>query len=103
MVSKIIFIFLGFIILLSNSSSTNELTCIDCYANNQNDHCINESFSKSECCIEDKEACLKRNKYCTKNIKKSVYKVFTCPMASCPNNNKLRNVTHSNFEQVIYS
>ena len=37
-------------------------------------------------------------KFCSYNVKQSIYRVFTCPQDSCPENPKAMQVTHTSFE-----
>ena len=79
---------------------TDEVTCIECYAGGAVG-CINSKFTYSYCCDYSDQTqldnCMAPYQYCTKNLKQSIYKVFTCPLFGCPNNNNAQSVSHTVF------
>ena len=85
---------------------TDEASCINCYANGAI-NCINKDFSYSQCCdydqYENQKKCMEPFEFCTYNLKESVYKVFTCPLFGCQNQNTAVIVQHNTYDKEITS
>lgn len=76
---------------LGAEEATDHQSCIRCYQKQATQvHCASADFKQTACCRyspitgQAMQSCMNKFKYCTKDLKYSAYKVYTCPPNKCP-------------------